>query len=72
MSEAQTQTQVPVQAPIKLLLTMEEAAQALGLSLRLFYTLVLTKQVESIKIGRCRRVPVKALQDYVERQMQLN
>lgn len=67
-----SEEQVKTTAQIKLLLTMEEAAQALGLSLRLFYTLVLTNQVSSIKIGRCRRVPVTALQTFVEQQMQLH
>jgi excisionase family DNA binding protein len=62
MSEVQTKTQ----APIKLLLTVEEAAQALGLSRRFFYELVLTNQVLSIKIGRSRRIPLAALQAFIE------
>jgi excisionase family DNA binding protein len=52
-----------------LLLTMEEGAEALRLSLRYFYTLVLTNQVKSVKIGRSRRVPVVELQAFVKRQM---
>ncbi len=55
----------------KLLLTVEEAAQALALSRSLMYDLILTKQVESIKIGRSRRIPFGALSTYVSQQIML-
>ncbi|MBA2677372.1 MAG: helix-turn-helix domain-containing protein [Ktedonobacteraceae bacterium] len=58
--------------PIKLLLTINEAAQALSLSLRFVYNLVLTNQIQTIKIGRSRRVPVAALQAFIERQAELS
>jgi excisionase family DNA binding protein len=58
--------------PVKLLLTINEAAQALSLSLRFVYTLVLTHQIQTIKIGRSRRVPVTALQAFIEQQSELS
>jgi excisionase family DNA binding protein len=54
---------------VKILLTMEEAAQALSLGLSSMYQLVLSQQVYSIKVGRSRRVPLVSLQEFVERQM---
>lgn len=58
--------------PVKLLLTINEAAQALSLSLRFVYHLVLTHQIQTIKIGRSRRVPVTALQAFIEQQSELS
>ncbi len=56
--------------PIKLLLTMDEAARALGLGVTSFYDLVMKKQIASIKIGRSRRVPIAALEEFVARQLE--
>jgi excisionase family DNA binding protein len=56
-------------APVKLLVTMEEAAQALGVCRSVMYALVMRKQIVSIKIGRARRVPVKALEAFIARQL---
>jgi excisionase family DNA binding protein len=57
-----------VQKPpsIKLLLTIEEAADALSMSRRFIYMLVATHQIYTIKLGRSRRVPVKALQEFID------
>jgi excisionase family DNA binding protein len=57
------------QQPVKLLLTVEEAAVALSVCRSVAYQLVLTKQISSIKIGRARRVPVLALERYICEQM---
>ncbi len=59
----------PAGAPVKLLLTVEEAAQALGVCRSVMYTLILRNQIASIKIGRLRRVPVVALEAFVARQL---
>ena len=56
-------------APFKLLVTVEEAAQALGVCRSVMYALVMRKQIASIKIGRARRVPVKALEAFIARQL---
>ncbi|WP_315093228.1 helix-turn-helix domain-containing protein [uncultured Cellulomonas sp.] len=50
----------------KVLLTPDEAARALGISRSKVYELILTRTLESVKIGACRRVPVDALDAYVE------
>ena len=50
-----------------LLLTPVEAARRLSIARSTLYQLVLTRQVESVKIGRCRRIPLDALRAYVER-----
>jgi excisionase family DNA binding protein len=55
--------------PIKLLLTVEEAAQALGVCRSLLYALMMRKQIASIKIGRTRRVPVAALAAFIAQQL---
>lgn len=50
-----------------LLLTVDDAARALQIGRRLAYTLVMTGQLASVKVGRCRRVPMVALESYVQR-----
>lgn len=49
----------------RLVLTIEEAAQRLGIGRTLMYALVSAGEVESVRIGRLRRVPVGALDSYV-------
>jgi excisionase family DNA binding protein len=62
-------TQASLQTHLRLLLTIPEAAQALGVSRSILYQLVLAGEVASIKIGRSRRVPVVALEKYVTTQI---
>lgn len=56
-------------APIKVLLTVEEVAQAMGLGRTFVYELVMRREILSIKLGRKRRIPVTALNDFVARQL---
>ncbi len=56
-------------APVKVLLTIEEAAQALSLGRTYCYDLVMRKQIASIKLGRKRRIPLAALHEFVARQL---
>jgi len=49
-----------------LLLSVDEAAQRLGVGLALMRSLVSCGEVESVKIGRLRRVPDDALGTYVQ------
>lgn len=51
----------------KLLLSPEEAAEALGVGRSRVYDLMRTRQLSSVRIGRSRRVPVAAVHAYVER-----
>lgn len=57
----------PVEAPVGLLLRVEEAAARLGIGRTLMYRLVLTGEVESIPLGRLRRILVECLNEYVAR-----
>jgi excisionase family DNA binding protein len=54
---------------IKLLLTVEEAAQALSIGRTLLYDLLMRREIFSVKVGRVRRVPVDALRSYVARRL---
>jgi excisionase family DNA binding protein len=56
-----------VVAADKLLLRIEEAAKRLGIGRSLMYRLVLSGQVQSVPLGRLRRIPAEALEEYVER-----
>ena len=57
---------VTVEADDRLLLTVSDAARRLGISRSLFYELLAAGEIESIRVGRLRRIPVQALADYVE------
>ena len=48
-----------------LLLTVEEAAQRLSIGRTTMYSLVSTGAIESVTIGRLRRVPSECLEKYV-------
>jgi excisionase family DNA binding protein len=48
-----------------LLLTVEEAAQRLSIGRTTMYSLVSTGAIESVTIGRLRRVPSESLERYV-------
>jgi excisionase family DNA binding protein len=49
-----------------LLLTVEEAAERLRIGRSLAYELVQSGELVSVKLGRCRRIPVAALEDFVD------
>ncbi len=49
----------------QLLLTPEQAAQRLALGRTRVYALLRGGAIESVKIGRSRRIPLKALERYV-------
>lgn len=54
----------------RLLLRIEEAAQRLGIGRSLMYRLVLSGEVESVHVGRLRRIPAECLSEHVERLRQ--
>ena len=54
----------------RILLRPEEVAQRLGVSRTLVYEQLSSRRLESIHIGRSRRVPVSALDAFVEAQRQ--
>jgi excisionase family DNA binding protein len=53
--------------PERVLLTVEEAAERLGVGRTTAFALVKSGQIESVLIGRLRRVPASAVRDYAAR-----
>lgn len=53
----------------KLLVSVDEAAILLSLGRSLVYELVQRGDIITLKIGRSRRVPVKALHTFIARQL---
>ena len=50
-----------------LLVSVEEAARILAVGRSMLYELIAADQLETVRIGRCRRVPVEAMRRFVER-----
>ncbi|GLW51589.1 hypothetical protein Stsp02_72500 [Streptomyces sp. NBRC 14336] len=53
--------------PTLVLLTVEEAARRLRIGRTLCYRLIGSGELESVPVGRLRRVPADAVTDYVAR-----
>ncbi|MFJ8614803.1 helix-turn-helix domain-containing protein [Streptomyces clavifer] len=51
-------------------LTVPEVMRALRLSRFKVYDLIRSRELKSIKIGRCRRVPADALRTFVDHQLE--
>lgn len=54
----------------EVLLTVDEAARRLALGRTAVYRLIMTGELVSIKVGGSRRVPAKALAEFVERRLE--
>ena len=54
----------------QVLLTVEEAAKRLAIGRTKAYELVATGALESVTIGRCRRIPAEALGPFVSQLRQ--
>lgn len=65
MTTTNTERAVP-----RLLLTPVEAAAALGVSRTRIFALLATGAIESVQVGRSRRIPVSALEEFVTRLRQ--
>ncbi len=52
-----------------LLLTPAQAAERLSIARSSLYSLLLTGEIVSLKIGRSRRVPLDALAAYIDRKV---
>ena len=55
----------PTSAESKLLLTVEEAADQLGVGRTVMYRLLSSGAVKSVTLGRLRRIPRECLSDFV-------
>lgn len=53
-----------------LLLTVEEAARRLGIGRTLAWRLVQERELPSVRVGRCVRVPLRDLEAWVEERRQ--
>ena len=73
MAEALGPTSVTADAasraeiPPRLLLTVEEAAERIGICRSNMFKLIRRGEVQSVKVGRLRRVTPDALEDFVRR-----
>ena len=56
-----------IQPDTPLLLTVEQAAERLGIGRTLAYALVSAGEIESVQIGRLRRIPADALPAFLDR-----
>lgn len=54
-------------ATTPLLLKVEEAARRLGIGRTKCYALVMSGEIESVPVGRLRRIPAECLDEYVQR-----
>jgi len=50
----------------KLLLKPLEAAQVLGIGRSLIYELIARREIPSVRLGRCLRVPKESLQQWLK------
>lgn len=60
---------VQERTPAKVLLTIDEAARAMSVGRTLLYELLMRNEIVSIKVGRVRRVPLAAIDAYINRQL---
>jgi excisionase family DNA binding protein len=56
--------------PTLALLTVEEAARRLGIGRTTCYALIRSGELESVPVGRLRRIPAEAVPEYVARLRQ--
>jgi excisionase family DNA binding protein len=65
----QPTAEVPVsrQIPERVLLTVEEVAERLGIGRTTAFRLVKTGEIESVRIGRLRRIHIDAVNAYAAR-----
>ncbi|MFD9890946.1 excisionase family DNA-binding protein [Amycolatopsis sp. NPDC059027] len=62
-----TMEPAPRALPPRLLLTVEEAADYLGIGRTLMFALIKDGEIETVQIHRLRRVPREAVDDYASR-----
>jgi excisionase family DNA binding protein len=58
--------------PAGILLTVEEAAERLRIGRTLMYSLIKTGEIESVPVGRLRRIPAECIGEYIARLRSAN
>ena len=53
--------------PVRLLLTIRETADALGLGRSTVYELITAGELDVVRIGRSARIPTASLEEFVQR-----
>lgn len=67
MASHDSQDELTAVAGTPLLLRVEEAAKRLDIGRTTLYGLVMTGEIESVLVGRSRRIPAECLDEYVQR-----
>lgn len=67
MAERNQDTVGEHRAAARLLLTVEAAAELLSISRTRMYALIKSGEVASVQVGRLRRIPVSALDNFTAR-----
>lgn len=62
----------PATAASRLLYSVDEAADLLGIGRTFTFRLLATGEIDSLKIGRRRMIPSEALERYIERLRSAN
>jgi excisionase family DNA binding protein len=57
----------PMSRPGQILYSVEEAASLLGIGRTFMFHLLVTGEIDSLKIGRLRKIPRDAIDGYVDR-----
>ena len=55
---------------VKLLLTIQEAAEALGISQRKLWGMTASREIPHVRLGRCLRYPVGELEQWINEHME--
>ena len=55
---------------VKLLLTIQEAAEALGISERKLWGMTDSREIPHVRLGRCLRYPVRELEQWINEPME--
>jgi excisionase family DNA binding protein len=71
-SAHQVSTTEDISGSSLLLLTVEQAAKRLGIGRTTCYALVSSGEIESVPVGRLRRIPAECLSDYVNRLREMS
>lgn len=69
MMSKPTSVQASMREEVPMLLTVEEAAQRLAIGKTLAWELVWDGALPSIRLGRCVRIPLRALEEWIVQRL---